>query len=118
MANEITIAQGEDKTFNLAVKDKDGAAYDLSDTVVHLRVKYNSTETTNLITKSSADVAEILITDAANGLADIMFVPADTETLDPADYSYDIWVVITATTKQHRAISLKKFTVEPRVTVI
>ena len=117
-SNDITISQGEDKTFNLTVLDANGVAFDLTNTVIHLRVKYNSRETTNLIALSSADITEILITDAVNGLADIMFVPTDTDTLDPAEYSYDVWVVVTATSKQHRAIKLRKFTIEARVTVI
>jgi hypothetical protein len=48
-----------------------------------------------IITKSSTVPTQILILAPANeGQAKIFFVPADTATLAPGDYIYDVWVTL------------------------
>lgn len=113
----ITIVQGENKSLRLSVTDKNDIVVDLTGSTLTLTVKSKVGETTNLIQKISTDIAEIKITDAVNGIAEIYFVPVDTQTLDPLDYVYDLWVKF-PDTRAFAIVKVSNFNVTERVTVL
>lgn len=120
--NEITIVQGEDRTLALTVEDENGAAYNLTSRELRFAVRKKQAHQDNsvLISKSSSVPAEITITDAANGLAEIYIIPTDTEpanSVKPGNHVYDVWLIEPDTT-QFSIIPSELFRIDPRVTVI
>jgi hypothetical protein len=77
----ISVYKGDDKTFELEVTDQDDQVINLSGGELNLEV--TDWRGTSLFSKTSADPAQIEITDAEAGLADIHFIPSDTATSDP-----------------------------------
>lgn len=77
----ISIYKGDDKTFELEVTDQDDQIINLSGGELFLEI--TDWRGTAIFNKSSTDPAEIEITDAEAGLADIHFIPADTTSVEP-----------------------------------
>ena len=93
MANEIDIYQGNNRTIEVTLVDSDGAAFDLTNTVVSFTVKKYETDSVALISKTSAVVSEISISSPATlGIFEVFLLPGDTEDL-AGNKVYDITVV-------------------------
>lgn len=118
---EINMIRGDTLTLRLTVTDDDGELFDLTGSTLHFRVKDKVTDADPAdIIKSSASAAEIEIltpqTDITNkGRADIKLTPADTESLAPGNYVYDVWIVLPSTA-EHVVIKPSKFRIEQAVT--
>jgi hypothetical protein len=82
----ISVYKGDNKTFGLEVTDQDDQIINLSGG----ELLFNVTDWQSKLkfSKTSTDPAQIEITDAEAGLADIHILPADTSSLDP-----DIYIV-------------------------
>jgi hypothetical protein len=65
---------------------------DLTGATIKFTVKKKATDPDSeaVIAKSSANAAEINITDAAGGKAEIYLVPADTKDINAMSYVYDV----------------------------
>ncbi len=110
MANEIDIFQGDNKTYKLTVVDRNDAVVDISSSTIKFIVKKLLGDTTGLITKTTADAAEVLITDGPNGAAEIYLVPADTSSMERGEYEYD--VEYTAVSGKKHTIIVSRFTIK------
>lgn len=86
----ILIRRGDNLNRVFIVKDQDGSVLDLSGWSAKLSVKLNETDSSVLISKSSTDASEIDIHDPTNGKLRVYFVPADTSSLTPRTYVYDL----------------------------
>lgn len=82
ITNELKIAIGQSKTWKLTARRPNRSPINLTGAVVHWRLKRVTSDETVLISKSSVVAAEILITNALKGKADIFLVPADTKPVD------------------------------------
>ena len=116
------VTQGEDLTYDLTVRDKNGAVVDITGYQVRFQVRHKTADAAAnaMISKTSAVSTEIDIYDPVNGKARIFIDPSDTlaaAKFKPGDYYYDVWVVTTAS-KQHQIIRASTFRVNHRVTVI
>jgi hypothetical protein len=115
---EINIIQGSSKTLEVTVVDKAGAPVNLTGATCHFNVEEAAGDPApGIISKSSSNPAQILITDAANGKFRIFIDPADTAPMAVGLYVCDIWVVL-STGKRHPVISPSEFEVKPRVTIL
>lgn len=91
-ADTIEIYKGESKTLLLTVLDENRDPQDLTGATLTMTVRKRITDTATVITKVSTTVTEIEIqAPATGGLAKIFLTPADTSSLAPGDYVYDIW---------------------------
>ncbi len=115
--NEISVAQGEDKTLKLEVTDDDDVIFNLTGHSLTFTVKYNENESANIVLKISSDINQIDIFDPVAGEANIFLVPADTEDFEPGDYFYDIWVTL-STGERFTVIKKNNFKITPRITVL
>lgn len=98
--NEIEIFRGASKTFELEVKDGEEEAVDLTGARVILSVKCDLSDAAPLIQKDSqVGAAQVDITHPHEGIAEIKFVPSDTQTMDVGEYIFDVWVVLASGTK-------------------
>lgn len=99
--NQIEIYRGASKTYILEVLDADNVAVDLTSARIVLTVKCDLNDPGPLIQKDS-DVGggvEIDITKPLEGIAEIKFVPSDTQTMDVGEYTFDVWVVLASGTR-------------------
>ena len=118
--NEVEVVASEDQTFRLTVTDSAGSPEDLTGRTLRFTVRKKGAhlDPTALISKSSLVSGEIdLVPPLSNGEADITLVPADTDSLKPEDYLYDVWL-IEATSEQYNIISSTKFSIKQRITVV
>ena len=102
MTNEIDIFQGDNKTYELTVKNRAGAVVDITSGTIKFTVKKLLDDTATIITKTTAEATEVTITDGSNGVAEIYVVPADTATEERGEYEYDV---------EYTAVSGKKYTI-------
>lgn len=116
-ANAIQIIRGASRTVELAVTDDTGAPVDLTGAKVYLSVKSSPTDARPLIQKVSTDSTQVEITTPREGKAKIYFVPADTQNLDPHEYTFDVWAVL-ASGKRYPIIEPSIFAVQPGVSFI
>lgn len=116
-ANAITIIRGSSKTVELTVTDDNNAAVDLSDGKIYLSVKVSPSDERPLIQKVSTDITQIEIHLPRQGKAKIYFVPADTQNLDPHEYTFDVWAIL-ASGKRYPVIEPSVFAVQPGVSHI
>jgi len=109
------VFQGDDKTYELTVVDDADppVAVAITGFTIKFTVKEFKTDTTNKIQKTTADAAEILITDGPNGLAEIYLVPADTAVLS-GEFFYDIEV--TNLSSKIYTIATGRFTIKLDIT--
>lgn len=116
MVNEIEMAQGADQTISLIVFQTDGVSrLDITSHGITFTVKDDTGETVFRIQKSVG--SGITITDAVQGEADIILVPADTTSMAADKYVYDVWVEPPAG-QDFQAIPVSEFKVLPRVTIL
>ena len=95
----VTIYAGDDVEINVALKQADKTtALDLTGSQVHWALADSYDPTTPLLTKSSANAAEIVIDNAVGGLISIFLKPIDTQALGGQPYYHEIEVVGGGTT--------------------
>jgi len=87
-----SIYKNDDKTFRVTVVDDLNRPINITGYLIHLSIRYNDFSTASILEKDSSVSSEILITDAANGVAEIYFIPEDTTDLSSGIYIYDIKV--------------------------
>lgn len=98
--NQIRMFKGDNRTLKAAMSYPDGAVVDLTDSELRFTVKERTSDTQALakITKANTaaggDDTQIKITNAAGGACEVYLVPADTETLNPGTYYWDIEVIL------------------------
>lgn len=98
--NEVEIYRGASKTYELEVVDGEEHAVDLTGARIVLTVKCDAMDPAPLIQKDSqVGAAQVDITHPKEGLAEIKFVPSDTQTLDVGEYVFDVWVVLLSGTR-------------------
>ena len=97
MTNEIALSRNTNKTVQ-ATLISGGAPVDLTGADVKLLVKRRMSDEDESaeITKSSADPAQITITDPTNGVFEVYFVPADTADLTPGRHHFDIRIKLSS----------------------
>ena len=93
-SDELTLVRGDDKTYVVVVKNSLGVAVDLTSSTIKFTVKYNYNvaDSAATIQKTTADPAEISLTDPTNGEFEIYVLPADTQLVVPLAYVYDIQI--------------------------
>ena len=82
--------RGDNKIFEITVKDADDVAVDLTGGTMDFSFKENANDPTPLVTKNSGDTDEIEFTNPTGGIAQIKIVPADTRDLKAGKYVYDV----------------------------
>jgi hypothetical protein len=92
--NATEIYRGITANLRLTVT-QDGAAYDLTDAEVYFTVKCNVGTVDNKLQKTVTNGGVALADDPRDGTADITLSAADTQSLDPGSYVYDIVIVKT-----------------------
>ena len=93
----LTAVRGTTIDLDLVVTNPDGSARDLSAGTLFFTLKHSLTEA-RLVFKSSAVPAEITIdADPTTGLATVHLLPADTSSLAPDPYMYDVHLWESAT---------------------
>jgi hypothetical protein len=112
----ISVYRGSTKTLVLTVRDQAGTAVNLTGAAIFFTVKNDADETLPVISKSTAVVTQIAITNPTLGVAQIYLVPSDTQNLDTRQYEYDIWVVLS--TNNRHCVLRNVLTVEASITVI
>jgi len=94
--NDIELYRGDTSGWvKLAVTDEDDAAVDLSGATVKVTVKKFKSDTLEdavIAINSTDDSTQFNLTGLALGFIYFKFIPADTLTLDPGNYYYDIEV--------------------------
>ena len=116
--NQIEIVRGATKVFELEVTDAHSEAVDLTGARVVLSVKCSLEDASPLIQKDSEKGAtQVDITTPKEGLAEIKFVPSDTQTTDIGEYIFDVWVVL-ASGAQNPVVQPSPFIIKAGVTVL
>jgi hypothetical protein len=117
--NSIEIHRGQSKTLSLTVSEmlEDGTSkpVDLTGATVYFSVKVSETDQQPLFQKISTSPSQIEITTPRLGKVRIYLEPADTKTLDPHEYKFDIWAVL-ASGKRYPVVPPSTFLVKPGVT--
>lgn len=90
----LDIFRGNNKTFEVSIKDESGQNLDLTGATVYFMVKESvkDEDASAKISKSSAVAGQIVITNAIGGLCEIYLVPADTSSLPVKRYVYEVKV--------------------------
>jgi hypothetical protein len=119
--NQIEIVRGTSKNFELLVCDEHGDPVDLTGSRVIATVKCDIEDINPSIMKdSNVGAAEVeILTQSGDdlGKALIKFVPSDTQTLDPGEYIFDVWVVLTSGAR-HIVVGPNPFIIKRGVTVL
>lgn len=93
--------QGDSRIFTITVKDQDGELFPLTDCLIVATLKPWMPKTTTSFTKSSENPGEITVVDT--GIAEMVFLPADTAEL--AAGAYYLSVVVTTTDDETFTVS-------------
>lgn len=93
----INYVRGDTHPYVISVVDNDGTPVNLTGCKIYFTVKeeYSDLDSAAILQKTSADVAEIEITDFAGGIFEIKFLADDTEDEETGsfnDYKYDIQI--------------------------
>ena len=119
--NEIEIVRGTSKNFELLVCDDAGDPVDLTGARVIATVKCDLHDDKVSIQKDSdvgpAEVEIYAQTGDDLGKALIKFSPSDTQTLDPGDYIFDVWVILSSGAR-HIVVGPATLTIKRGVTVL
>lgn len=115
--NAVEIYRGMSKTLELAVTDAQGKAVDITGSTVHFTVKQDIRDGTATVQKSSASSSQIELTSPRLGIARIYIVPADTQNLDPASYTFDV-VLIMPGGKRYLVVPPTALVILPGVTTV
>lgn len=90
----LDIFRGNNKTFEVSIKDESGQNLDLTGATVYFMVKESvkDEDASAKISKSSAVAGQIVITNATGGLCEIYLIPEDTASLPVKRYVYEVKV--------------------------
>ena len=115
--NAIEIIRGSSKTLALTVTDELGAPVDLTGGRILFSVKHTVQDDQPLVQKSSDLLTQVEITTPREGKAKIYLQPMDTQNLDPIEYTFDVWAVL-SNGKRYPVVLPSIFRVKPGVTLI
>lgn len=119
--NEVEIVRGTSKNFELLVSDENGDPVDLTGARVISTVRCELGDDKVSIQKDSsvgATQAEILTQSGDTlGKALIKFSPSDTQNLDPGEYVFDVWVILSSGAR-HIVVGPSPFIIKRGVTVL
>lgn len=125
-SNAVDLYQGESKDLDLEilqeVKDVNGVPMeepvDLTGATLYFSVRTKANSPDLLIDKQSSNILNIeILSPATAGRAVIHLVPADTRSLSPNDYVFDIWAVLSSG-KRVPVVEISEFIVKEPVTKI
>ena len=89
----IYMFRGDSRTLAITVTDSADQPIDLTGAIARFTVR-KAIDKEVLISKSSADPAQIDIIDPTNGKLEIYIVPNDTKTLKPGGYVFDVEITL------------------------
>ncbi len=89
-AKQLTIYRGDDKVYDVTVKDSDGNVVDITNHTIKFTVRHAPADAVAEIAKTTGG-GGIAIVDAPNGVARITLSDVDTD-LDAGKYFYDVEV--------------------------
>jgi hypothetical protein len=95
--NALEVWQGQSVTLELAVTVPDDdnpnvqLPFDLTGSTIYYTAKKYAEDSETVIHKNSNTPADVAITDARSGLAEVYLIGSDL-TIDPGDYEQDAWV--------------------------
>jgi hypothetical protein len=115
--NSVSIIQGTSKTLQVCVVDIHGKPVDLTGGQAFLTVKRIIQDPAPLIQKSTRNPAQSIITVPRHGIVQFYFGPSDTQTLDPVDYVFDVWVIL-ASGSRYSVVPPSVFQIIEGVTII
>ena len=115
--NALTVYRGTNKTFVLTVTDGDAKPVNLTGARIVFTVKSRIEDQVPLLQKTSDSAAQILITTAASGLAEIYLLPADTARMAVRPYVFDVLVQL-SNGKRYVVIPPSTFDLQATVTVL
>lgn len=118
--NYFQIIQGSSLALTLTVTDDKGKAFDLTGQRVIFTVKESPAARTPLLQKVSSVPEQILVSgrDARLGVATIFLVPADTASLRPGKYVFDVWALAVEGGARQVVIPPSEFEVVQGITVL
>ena len=87
------IDAGDDKNFAVTVKDSSDVVVNITGSTITYKVVRRRGGTA-LVSKSSTDTGEIVLTNSTGGVFTVTFVPADTNNLAPGFYYHEADAVI------------------------
>ena len=114
--NLLKFVQGEEKDITVTVKDASENAVDLTGATGFFSVKENKNDADGLaiIAKDTATASEMELTDPTNGIAVIHILEADTASVAPKEYFYDIKFKLAG--GDIHVVTLDSFVVEQNIT--
>jgi hypothetical protein len=115
--NSVSIIRGTSKTFQWQVSDAQGRFVDLTGAQAFMTVKRIIEDPAPLIQKSTRKTDQAVISTPRKGIVQFYFVPIDTQTLDPVEYIFDVWVIL-ASGARYAVVQPSVFQVEAGVTII
>jgi len=118
--NYFQIIQGSSLALTLTVTDDKGKVFDLTGQRVIFTVKESPAARTPLLQKVSSVPEQILVSgrDARLGVATIFLVPADTASLRPGKYVFDVWALAMEGGARQVVIPPSEFEVVQGITVL
>jgi hypothetical protein len=110
----LSLTRGNSQTYNLTFKKSDGTVYNIKNWVVFFTIKSAHT-----LPDSAVSLQKIISTfsdstGGTSGVAAINLVPADTSSLEPGEYDFDIKV--TTAVNENYTVMKGKFSLEYDVT--
>lgn len=115
--NAIVIIRGSSKTLKLVVSDENGGLVNLTGATIYFSVKVGARDPQPLFQKSSNTPTQAEITVPREGVALIYLQPSDTQNLDPHEYVFDVWVIL-SNGKRYPVVKPSVFAVQPGVSFI
>ena len=116
--NQLELIRGASKVLELHVEDSEGVHVNITGSRIVMTVKCQLSDRDPAFQKDSAvGIAEVELTDAPNGIAQIKISPSDTKNLDVGDYVFDIWIVL-ASGAQHLIVGPSTLTIMAGGTVL
>ena len=123
-SNTIELYQGESMDIDLEVVQEvpdvngnlEDQPVDLTGSTIYFSVRVKASAPELLIGKNSSNLLEVeIVSPPQNGQAIIHLVSSDTKVTPPADYVFDVWVVLSSG-KSVPVIEISTFTVKEPVT--
>lgn len=78
MSAAVTLYRGDNRTLEVTVKDETGTVVNLTGASARFSIKKSKDDISALVSKSTAQASEILISNPAGGILAIFIVPNDT----------------------------------------
>lgn len=85
----VEIYRGDNRTFKIIAKDADGAVVNITGATAIFSVKKKLIDAAYIFQKTTANPAQISITEPTDGELEVYILPADTQEETPGDYEYD-----------------------------